>query len=246
MYRRHNADVPLLDRLTPEPDAIPARLTAFGLLYCSLHVGTVFLGDRFAPGLSAGDWISLSIPWAVLGSAALLWDALPLDSDRAPVQRRLLLAAALAYATGFGINLAANSIGRLIPAAAPTPASVLAYFLDEHLGHILWHAGMAGMTAAILLAPARLPRGRLTAWPVLGATAYAFAYFTDAVEGQTVVLLLPFSVLVFGFLACGPYRRRRSIVDRFFLLAHALALLFFGVWAGWQHGFPQFSELGML
>jgi hypothetical protein len=219
------------------------RLTAFGWSYCVLHVGTVFLKHQFPPGLTLGDWVSLLIPWVVMGSALLVWDAIPLDPRREPGARRLLLASSVCYATGYGINLAANAIGRLLPELAPTQPSVLTYFLDEHLGHILWHLGMVGVTAALVQAPTTLGAGRLSWGPGLGAAGYAFAYFTDAVEGQTVALLLPCSLLFAASLTYGPLRDRRTALHRFVLLGHSLALLLFAIWYFWQGGFPQFSDV---
>jgi hypothetical protein len=209
-------------------------------------VGTVFLKTSFAPGLTLGDWVSLTIPWLVMGSVMLVWDATPAGQGTGHASRRLLLASALLYTTGFGVNLAANAIGRWLSERAPVQPSMLTYFLDEHLGHVLWHLGMIGATLALLLAARSLPPVpsvlRLGPGPLLGAVAYAFAYFTDAVEGQTVPLLLPVCVLLVGGLLAGA-PGSRSIIGRFVLVAQGVALLFFLVWLFWQGGFPQFSDV---
>ena len=235
--------MPLLASSDGPSDSLSVRLTLFGLLYCALHVGTIFLKTTFAPGLTLGDWISLLIPWAVMGAALLAWDATGADSWSSPGPRRLLLGAALLYATGYGINLSANAIGRLIPEQAQVQPSILTYFLDEHLGHILWHAGMIGVTWALVLGARRLPAGRLSPALVVGAAAYAFAYFTEAVEGQTVPLLLPASIVFVVILGWRRVPGARSLVGCFVLLAHALALIQFVIWRVWQGGFPQFSDV---
>lgn len=227
----------------PRPDAQPARLLAFGLTYAGLHVGTVFLSHRFAIGLTLGDWVSLLIPWVVMGSAFLVWDTTPASALPRPRLVALLLLSALAYASGYGINLSANAAGRLLTGAAADDASRLIYFLDEHLGHILWHAGMVGATVGLGLAARTAEPARLTLAPALGAVAYSFAYFTDAVEGQTVPMLLPASVLIMGYFGTRPAPRGRPLLHWFILLAHGLALVQFGIWRLWQGGFPQFSEI---
>jgi hypothetical protein len=227
------------------PQAQPSRLLAFGLSYCLLHVGTVFLRYTSPIGLTLGDWISLLAPWLVMGSALLVWDTTPASVARHPGLVALLLGSALLYATGLGINLSAHAIGRLIDETAPSQPAQLVYFLDEHLGHVLWHLGMIGVSVALLLGAVDAPPGpggAAALW--LGAPAYAFAYFTEAVEGQTVALLLPVSLLVvLGLLV----RRLRvgplPLLHRFMLVGHGLALAQFLTWRLWQGGFPQFSEV---
>jgi hypothetical protein len=178
-----------------------------------------------------------------MGSAMLVWDATPAAVAPPSAAARLFLASALLYATGYGITLSANAIGRLVPELAPVQPSQLIYFLDEHLGHILWHLGMVGVTVALLLAAQDMRAVPLTLGPVLGAAAYAFAWFTDAVEGQTVPLLLPASLLLVMWLWRGWISGKGSLIRTAFLLAHALALGLFGVWGFWRRGFPQFSDI---
>lgn len=235
--------LPLLTRGDGPADSLPSRLAVFGLLYCALHVGTIFLKTTFSPGLTLGDWISLLIPWAVMGAAFLVWDATSGDTSAPVGARRLLLASALLYATGYGINLSANAIGRLMNETARVQPALLTYFLDEHLGHILWHSGMLGTTAALVLAARRLPAARLGAMPIIGALAYSFAWFTEAVEGQTVPLLLPASLLFVTVLGWGRLPGARSVIGRFVLLAHLSALVMFAIWRVWQGGMPQFSDV---
>jgi hypothetical protein len=217
----------------------------FGVLYCGLHVGVTFLEIPLEPGFTVGDWISVLTPFAVMGGALLVFDAAcPNDSEQTAA-RRILLASAAAYCIGLGINLAANAIGRLLYEQQPRQAFALMYFLDERLGHIVWHLGMVGVSTALLLASRALPPGRLSAANVFGALAYAFAWFTDAVEGQTVPLLLTVSVLFTVALLIDRVAGR-SLIGRFLLLGHAGALLLFATWWLWQGGFPQFTEVWSL
>ena len=237
--------MPLIDRRPAQPEHLPARLTAFGILYCAMHVGVTFLDIPLAPGLTIGDWISLLTPFAVMGSALLVFDALSAHAGEQTGARRVLLASAAAYTLGLGINLAANAIGRVLYEQPLGPAYRLTYFLDEHLGHIVWHLGMLGVSAALLMASRRLPAQRLNPAVVLGALAYAFAWFTDAVEGQTVPLLLTASALFIVALLIDR-GARRSPIGRFLAAGHISALLLFAIWWLWQGGFPQFSEVWSL
>ena len=238
--------MPLLDRSPAGPETLPARLSAFGLLYCTLHVGVTFVDTPFGWGLSIGDWISLLTPLAVMGSAFLVFDSTDRSSvaDRT-LARRLLLASAGLYSMGLGINLSANAIARFLDESLPTQPAALTYFLDEHLGHIVWHLGMVGVSAALLLAARGLPERRLGVATVMGALAYAFAWFTDAVEGQTVPLLLTTRV-IFTAILLVQHAAARSLIGRFLLLGHGCALILFGIWFVWQGGFPQFTEVWSL
>ncbi|HEY0305941.1 MAG TPA: hypothetical protein VGC44_13305 [Longimicrobiales bacterium] len=236
--------MPLLDRQPAPIERLSARLTMFGVLYCAMHVGVTFLKIPLDPGFTVGDWLSLLTPFAVMGSALLVFDATyGYDGDQTAA-RRVLLASAAAYSTGLGINLAANAIARLYDQRSPQ-AYALTYFLDEHLGHVVWHLGMAGVTAALFLVSRALPPGRLGPATLIGALAYAFAWFTDGVEGQTVPLLLSASVLFLVVLLMHRVARR-SLIGRFLLLGHGSALLLFAIWWVWQDGFPQFTEIWSL
>jgi hypothetical protein len=178
-----------------------------------------------------------------MGSAFLVWDTTPASTGTRTALALLCFGSALLYATGYGINIAANAVGRLVPELAPTQPSLLIYFLDEHLGHILWHLGMVGVTVALTLAARAMDPARLSPGLAVAAAAYAFAYFTDAVEGQTVPLLLPISLVLVAALGWRRPASARPLLRRFVLLAHALALAMFAIWGVWQGGFPQFSEI---
>lgn len=184
----------------------------------------------------------------MVGTALFAWTGTPIATrSRWPGSLTGLVAAGLLYTTGYGINLAANAIGRILERDLTLPGAHLTYFRDEHLGHILWHLGVVGLTLSLLPAARGAPPERLTQLESFGAAAYSVAYFTDAVEGQTVPLLLPVSVVLVGFLLLG--RRRPTFAfgatpaARFFFLGQLLALGQFLTWRVWQGGFPQFSAI---
>lgn len=148
----------------------------------------------------------------------------------------LAAVAAVAYVDGHGIHLAANDIRNAHPVGH---AQDVAHFWDEELGHLEWHAGWFGLLAALALAPAApardLPRLALGAF-LLGATM-----FTNTVEGGDWGLTLAAAVPFFFW----ALRTRRPLAIAC-ASAFAFAATLIGVWAIWQGGVPQFSDLGWL
>jgi hypothetical protein len=129
-------------------DAVYSRWLALtALSYAVLH----HLG-LLPDGLGAGphdtrraDWLDLAVPWLVLVPAALTLRAARTDERT----WWIFGAGALAYASGHGIHLAANSVGNAHP-------SDTAHLWDEVVGHAIWYAGVA----LVLLALARTMVGR--------------------------------------------------------------------------------------
>jgi hypothetical protein len=149
-------------------------LAVTGLAYAVLHhlgllpsgLGTTVDGTRVA------DWIDLAIPWLVLVPAALTLQAAKVG----PRVWWTFGAGAIAYASGHGIHLAANSVGNVEP--GPT-----AHLWDEVVGHYVWYAGVAGLLAALAMSMAGRPRP-----PVVGyllAIAVGLTWASNAVGGGT-------------------------------------------------------------
>ena len=167
------------------PDDLPRWLFLFGLAYAFMHVAPVFLTVEIENRLTGGDILAILSPLVVVSAAwklfSILSPALNIIHETAVFW--LMLAASLLYAGGQGMNLAANAIARHLTDQGTTPLFQLTSFFDEMLGHILWHTGMIGMTTALLLRARSLQGSRSKALCFLGSLLFAFAYFTDAVEG---------------------------------------------------------------
>jgi hypothetical protein len=182
--------------------------------------------------LNLGILIDLFAPLAVVGAAAAV-----LFAER---PSRLALAvgfvAALAYVEGHGIHLAANAINGAEPAGE---AGRRAEFWDERFGHIQWHLGWFGLLLAFCLAerdhPGTWPGFRSAAVPV---AALGFTFFTSTVEGQTWPLLLAAGA---GFAAWAAVARRPLLAQCAAAFGFAAALI--AVWAIWQGGVPEFTEV---
>jgi hypothetical protein len=135
----------------------------------------------------------------------------------------------------------------------------LIYFLDERWGHIELHLAFLLIAATFIGCsdPTRADQARRPlsaseeAAILVLALTYGILLAGDAVEGQTVALMLPAALLLslWGF---SPYLRGIknqtqpvvSFYRRFFaasLTVTVVALVLYGVIAG---GFPELSELG--
>jgi hypothetical protein len=159
------------------------------------HLGLLPSGLGAAPeGTRWADWLDLAVPWLVLVPAAATVHA-------AEATRRTWVAfgaGAVAYASGHGIHLAANSVGNADPGRT-------AHLWDEVVGHHVWFAGVALVLAAL----ASTMQGRPTP-PALGyvlAVPCGLTWATNAVGGGTVW----FSLLVAVVAAGAGWRARREL-----------------------------------
>ena len=176
----------------------------------------------------AEDWIGLLTPFAVVGTAALVL-------ARRPALPVLVLAVigAILYVDGHGIHLAANSIQDADPTGE---AGDVTHFWDEEWSHIEWHLGWFVLVAALCLAGRGRPR-----LAVLSALLLGWTYFTNTVEGGTWWLELAATAV---FVPWAFVTRRPIVVAS--AAAFALGALLIGIWAIWQGGMPQFSDVGYL
>ena len=182
--------------------------------------------------LNLGIVIDGFTPLAVVGSAAAL-----LLGER-PGSRTLVVAflAALAYVDGHGIHMAANAINGADPTGLAGDRTEL---WDERIGHIVWHLGWFALVFAFCLAerdrPGTVPGPRASA---VAIAALGFTLFTSTVEGQTWPLMLAAAAGFVGWAAAA----RRPLLVRC-AAAFALAAVLVGIWAVWQGGVPEFTEV---
>lgn len=157
------------------------------------HLGLLPSGLGEGPdGTRWADWLDLAVPWLVLVPAAAA-----LQAARASPQLWWTFGAGgLAYVSGHGIHLAANSVGNADP--GPT-----AHLWDEVVGHYLWYAGASVVLAALALS--MLGRPRPPALGYLLAPAVGLTWATNAVGGGTGVFSL---VVALAATAFGWTRRR--------------------------------------
>ncbi len=230
-------------------------LFLFAFAYAFMHVMPAFLTQDIKHHLTTGDLLNFVTPFVVIPLAwklhFIIRANLQAASDRTiKLSTVILFFSSIFYINGHGMNLSANALARHLVGMEQTSIYWLDYFFDEKMGHIFWHSGMLGISISFLLLAANL-QTIPTSWLTLaGAPFFSFAYFTDAVEGQTVVLLFPSAVLILGGILHQAQKQPNSLkqnpVMLFFLVGYVIAVALFFIWWIWQGGFPQFSELGWI
>ena len=250
--------------------SVGTRLAVLGLAATAVDLGSVYIKAPAAPsGVTLGDWISGIGAYLLI--ALYAWVASGIGARRG-ARATLFLAAIITYAFGNGIHLAANSIHDMLDKTGGSDPWKLAYFWDETAGHYLvdaariafavsltrieWCAGsgaLRGVEGApsgggAALAPVSSAGHRSLAL-ALGAVSYGFIYFATAVEGQTVPLALPYSILfaVWGLARARSREGGNTAPVRGFYTAAALtSIVLFAIWGVWHRGFPEFSRTGFI
>jgi hypothetical protein len=245
-----------LSRPGPPGDDVRA-LAVFLTGYAFVDLLPVALSDKAAFfSLSVGDVADFFLLFVLV--ALYLWLGWRAGVWRSARYAVLGIVALVMMVQGHSIHLAANAI-----AAAGTETDAawsLTYFLDERWGHAELHLSFL-LLAGLFIAGAGVPESdaagvRTSRIDGLGlavlAVVYGLILAGDAVEGQTVPLVLPAAVGLFVWggrlyvvnksgnprpaASLSPYRR-------FFALALAVttvALLVYGLVFG---GFPQLSAM---
>lgn len=171
-------------------------LAATALSYAVLHhLGLLPAGLGPAPeGTRWADWLDLVVPWLVLAPAALtMWAA------QASVRAWAVFGAGVvAYSSGHGIHLAANSVSNASP-------GLTAHFWDEVVSHHVWFLGVALVLAALARTMVGRPRPH-PATQVL-AVGVGLTWASNAVGGGTLFfsMAVALAASVFG------WNRRREL-----------------------------------
>jgi hypothetical protein len=203
-----------------------ALLTFAGAVFVFHHLPTL-AGD------TAGDWVDLVTPFAVVGASALV-----LGHRVEPTALVVALAGAILYVDGHGIHLAANSIGH---EDLTGEAKDVTHFWDEDWGHGEWHLGLFILVGAFCLAERRRPVRVDRRLAVLAALLLGWTFFTSTVEGGTWWLELAATAVFVPWAVSA----RRPLLSAC-AAAFALGAVLIGIWAVWHGGVPQFSEVDLL
>lgn len=174
----------------------PRALLLTAVVYAvTHHLGLLPGGLGPGPeGTQWADWIDLLVPWVVLVPAAITLHA----AEVAPRVWAVFGAGAVAYASGHGIHLAANSVHNADPGET-------AHLWDELVGHHVWFVGVALVFAVMAASMTGRPRAGLLGHAA--ALAVGLTWATNAVGGGTEL----FSLLVAVALAVVGWRRRREL-----------------------------------
>jgi len=157
------------------------------------------------------------------------------------------------WAMGQGMHLSANSVNNLSGYLArdgvidvkPTDLHTLIYFYDEYLSHYLWHIGVVGLAALLIYESWQQPVDEKTNWRLVvpAGILYGFTCFCFFLEGNTMILGLPFVTIVTLLVLI--WRRGKLIqqpVLAFFFAASLFAFLLFAGWGLYWGGFPPIME----
>ena len=148
------------------------------------------------------------------------------------------------------MHLAANSIGHWLADFMGEDVYQVTHFYDEVLSHYIWHLGTAALSAQLIYRSWRYPFEEISSRLILEITAgiiYGVTIFIIGIEGGTVILLFPFSILTAILsLVLGWKMLRNAPVLTFFLVGYTLAAILFAGWGIFWGYFPQFSQLGWI
>ena len=177
----------------------------WGVAYSLLHhLGAVpgGLGSAGA-GTQWADWVDLTLPYLVVGPALAALAAVRADRP----SWRIALTGAVAYASGHGIHLSANSISNARGDAAPVQ------LWDEVVGHGIWYAGVALLVVALARA---VPLNRVVpaGWLLAACVGATWATNAHGADG----LALPMLVVALGLAGWG-YRIRAAAAGRLLLVS---------------------------
>ena len=223
----------------------------FSIAFAVFVMGPPFLGYTFSPYplMEIADIFDLFTPLVLI---PLYWMLFRVNGsgDDSLKENLVFMVFTACWVLGKGIQLTANSIGHLTVNMAGSDVYNLTYYYDEVLGHYLWHFGVIGLSALLIYRQWKnpLPEGRGLTWKnILAGIIYGFTFFAMVVEGQTTLMGVPFAVLV--VICCFILWRNkinRQPLLSLFLVGYLVAVILFAVWGIWQHGLPEFTEVGII
>jgi hypothetical protein len=128
-------------------------------------------------------------------------------------------------------------------------------YFDEFLSHILWIGGVVVFCAAILYGQVKgLHRfGKVVEYNKIGVLGtlicvvfgmgYGVVFWAHNIEGNTVLIGLPFSIFVIGWIWHHRKLLQISPISVMWFTSHICTLLLFVFWYVQWGGFPEFSQL---
>ena len=226
-------------------------ILVFTLSLSFFILAPAFLNQPFAPNpyLKLADVLDIFTPLVIIPLYYLL---LYYGGSQPPSLRSTIvfLVFAALWVLGQGMHLSANTIGHWLTTTAGDQIYDVTYFYDEVLSHYLWHLGAAALSAQLIYNSWRHPFQDQTFRLVVESIAgiiYGLTIFIIGIEGGTVALMFPFSIIAaFAALILGWGKFKRIPVLSFFMIGYALAALIFIGWGLYWGGFPQFSHLGWI
>lgn len=214
----------------------------FALLSLTFFLLLVFLRipSPFYPLMSIQDTIDNLTPLVLIPIYWLMYKSVSKEKSRLGSEIFFMVVASF-WVMGQGMHLSANSINNLIGYLArdgvidvhSTDLYILTYFYDEYLSHYLWHIGVVGLAGLLVYEGWRNPVQEKTDWRMVvpAGILYGFTCFCFFVEGNTLILGIPFVVIVtLLVLIKGRAKLNEQPILTFFFLSCLLAMLMFFGW----------------
>ena len=226
-------------------------ILVFALTLAFFIIAPGLLNKPFTPYpyLKIADVLDLFTPLVLIPLYYLL---LYFGASRVPSLKSMIVFVIFAalWIEGQAMHLAANSIGHWLSDLTADQIYEVTYFYDEVLSHYIWHFGVIALSAQLIYRSWKYPftdgSSRLILESIAGVI-YGLTVFIIGIEGGTVPLLFPFSVLAgITSLIWGWGKFKRLPLLTFFLVGYALAALIFIGWGIYWGSFPQFSHLGWI
>jgi hypothetical protein len=226
-------------------------ILAFSVAFAIFVMGPPFLGYEFSPYplMKIADIFDLFTPLVLI---PLYWMLFRMNrNEETSLKENLIFIFFTSFwVLGKGMQLTANSIGHLTANMTGSDIYSLTYFYDEVLGHYLWHFGVIGLSALLIYHQWKNPFTKeigLTWKNIPAGIIYGFTFFAMVVEGQTTLMGVPFAALVaiWCFILWRNKFNRQPLIS-LFLVGYLVATILFIVWGIWQHGLPEFTEVGII
>jgi hypothetical protein len=223
----------------------------FAIAFVFFFLAPALLSSQFGPYdlIKNGDVVDLLTPLVLI---PLYWLLFWVGREEGPGKAEgvVFLVLAALWIEGQGLHLAANSIGHMLSDMVGTDAETLTYFYDERLSHYMWHFGVIGLSALILWRQWRFPfEGQRSSLWLEGISGflYGFTFFLIIVEGQTVLIGLPFAIIVtIAGLIWGRGQFRQQPLLAFFWIGYLIATVMSVVWWIYWGEFIEIFETGLI
>jgi hypothetical protein len=228
----------------------PSTILLFAFAFAFFLLVPPLLSQPFPayPSIHWADVLDLLTPLVLIPLYWLLFT----DSGRIPRSHLatigFLLLASI-WIEGQAMHLAANSIGNLLGQGSGS-LDRLVHFYDEVLSHYLWHAGILGLSLLLVIYGARPPASPPRpgwGWTAPAGLLYGLTCFLAFVEGATVPVMLPATVLIIvGLVVLLRQRILTHNLVGFFFLGYCVTLLLLAAWGIYWKGFPELTDVGLL
>jgi hypothetical protein len=235
-----------------DANRLPGALLAYSIALAAFLLVPPYLRATVGPpaGFTLQEAVDLLTPLVVI---PLAWLVIDLSGGLGRGGTILFLVIAVTWVEGQAIHLAANAIGDAADSSKAFYATVpgdLDHWLDEVLGHWLWHGAWAALSLLILAAGARptaATGGGRSLVALAAGLVHGAVFFVVSIEGSTAALGIPFSILVLAWSAAEARRgpAGRPVIP-FFAASAVITLVGYLAWAamnGWT--LPEFSAVGL-